>query len=267
MPTRLARVNSVKICCAQLGSVPEAPDTNLARADDAIRSAVASGADLVLFPEQYATGWDPSSTKYAEEKGGPIESAWCQMAEDHGVWIVGSQRTQSPDGIRNTALIAAPDGSVHARYAKTHLFRYAGEDQHFVPGDRLSACSCDGLMVGLAICYDLRFPELFRRYADLGVECMLVPAAWPCSRIDIFTLFLQARAVENQYYVAGVSPTGTNPIDHYCGRSAIADPLGKTLCSAGGDEACIVADVDADYVASVRRRFPFQDDARYDLKA
>ncbi len=267
MPTRLARVNSVKICCAQLGSVPEAPDTNLARADNAIRSAVASGADLVLFPEQYATGWDPASTKYAEEEGGPIESGWCRIAEKHGVWVVGSQRRQSPDGIRNTALIAAPDGSVHARYAKTHLFRYAGEDQLYVPGDRLSICSCDGLMVGLAICYDLRFPELFRRYADLGVECVLVPAAWPCSRIDIFTLFLHARAVENQYYVAGVSPTGRNPVDHYCGRSAIVDPLGKTLSSAGGDEACIVAEVDADYVSSVRRRFPFQDDARYDLKA
>ncbi len=260
-------MNSVKICCAQLGSILEAPDTNLAVADDAVRSAVASGADLVLFPEQYATGWDPSSTKHAEEDGGPIESAWCRIAEEHGVWVVGSQRTHSSEGFTNTALIAAPDGSVHARYAKTHLFRYAGEDQQYIPGDRLSVCSCDGLVVGLAICYDLRFPKLFRRYADLGVECMLVPAAWPCSRIDIFTLFLHARAVENQYYVAGVSPTGTNPIDQYCGRSAIVDPLGKTLCSAGEGEVCIRADVDADYVAKVRRRFPFHDDARYDLLA
>lgn len=255
----------MKICCAQLGSVPEAPDTNLARADDAIRSVVASGADLVLFPEQYATGWDPASTRYAEEEGGPIERAWCRIAEKHGVWIVGSQRTHSSEGFQNTALIAAPDGSVHTRYAKTHLFRYAGEDRLYVPGDRLPVCSCDGLMVGLAICYDLRFPELFRRYADLGVECMLVQAAWPCSRIDLFNLFLYARAVENQYYVAGVSPTGTNPIDHYCGRSVIVDPLGKTLCSAGGDEACIIADVDAECVGSIRGRFPFRDDARSDL--
>jgi predicted amidohydrolase len=267
MPFRPARVNDVKICCAQIASVFGKPDANLARADEVVRRAEASGADLVLFPEQFATGWDPASTTYAEEESGPVERAWCRIAEEHGVWVVGSQRTQSPDGVRNTALITAPDGSVHARYAKTHLFRYAGEDQQYVPGDRLSVCSCDGLMVGLAICYDLRFPELFRRYADLGVECMLVQAAWPCSRIDIFTLFLHARAVENQYYVAGASPTGTNPVDHYCGRSAIVDPLGKTLCSAGDEEISVMAEVDAGYVASVRRRFPFRDDARYDLPA
>lgn len=262
---RPARVNDVKICCAQLGSISEAPDANLQRADEVVRRAVASGADLVLFPELFATGWDPASTNFAEEEDGPIERAWCRIAEEHGVWVVGSQRTQSPDGVRNTAFITAPDGSVHARYAKTHLFGYADEDQQYIPGDRLPVCSCDGLVVGLAICYDLRFPELFRRYADLGVECMLVPAAWPCSRIDIFTLFLHARAVENQYYVAGVSPSGTNAVDHYCGRSAIVDPLGTTLTSAGEGEECIVAEVDPDYVRSVRRRFPFQDDARYDL--
>ena len=265
MRNRPAKVNSLKICCAQLETALGAPDANLARADASVGRAVALGSDLVLFPEQFATGWDPASTKYAEDEGGPIESAWCRMAEEHGVWIAGSQRTQSPDGIRNTALISAPDGSVHARYAKTHLFRYAGEDQHYISGDSLSVCSCDGLLVGLAICYDLRFPELFRRYADLGVECMLVPAAWPCSRIDIFTLFLHARAVENQYYVAGVSPTGTDAVDRYCGRSAIVDPLGKTLSSAGEGEECITAEVDADYVESVRGRFPFRDDARSDL--
>ncbi|MCP1663088.1 MAG: carbon-nitrogen hydrolase family protein [Methanocalculus sp. MSAO_Arc1] len=255
----------MNICCAQVQSVFQDPEASLAAADGTISQAVDRGSDLIIFPEQFATGWDPQSTAFAEEEGGPIERAWCRMAEEHGVWIAGSQRTRSAAGINNTALLAAPNGSVHARYAKTHLFRFAKEDMHYTAGDRLSVCSCDGLTVGLAICYDLRFPELFRRYADLGVDCMLVQAAWPCSRIDVFTLFLHARAVENQYYVAGASAVGTNQVDQYCGRSAIVDPLGKTLCSAGEEETCIIAQVDAGYVDSVRKRFPFHEDARYDL--
>ena len=255
----------MEICCAQLASVFEDPDAGLAKAGEAVQEAVGLGADLVIFPEQFSTGWDPGSTLFAEAEDGPIASGWSRIADEHGAWIVGSHREMSRLGVRNTALLVAPDGSIHARYAKIHLFSPGGEDQLYVPGDDLVVTTCAGVKIGFAICYDLRFPGLFRRYADVGAECMIVPAAWPCSRLKHFNLFVRARAVENQLFVAGVCTTGTTSVDHYCGGSCIVDPTGEVLCRGGEGEALISAPVDPDMVHRCRSLFPVQKDARYDL--
>ncbi|MDO8842586.1 nitrilase-related carbon-nitrogen hydrolase [Methanocalculus sp.] len=255
----------MEICCAQLASVFEDPDAGLKKANKAVQAAVELGADLIIFPEQFPTGWDPSSSLFAEGEDGPIARRWCRIGEEHGAWIVGSHREVGKSGIKNTALLISPDGSIHARYAKMHLFSPGGENLVYRPGDDLVVGTCAGVSIGLAICYDLRFPELFRRYADRGVECIVVPAAWPCSRLNHFDLFIRARAVENQFFVAGVCTTGITPIDRYCGGSLIVDPTGETLCRGGEDEALISAPIDPNLVHRSRSLFPVQKDARRDL--
>jgi predicted amidohydrolase len=255
----------MEICSAQLASVFENPDASLKKADEAVQEAVRSGADLIIFPEQFPTGWDPASSLFAEGEDGPIARRWCRIGEEHGAWIVGSHREVSGAGLKNTALLIGPDGSIHARYAKVHLFSPGGEDCRYLPGDDLVVTSCAGLSIGLAICYDLRFPELFRRYADAGVDCMIIPAAWPCSRLNHFDLFIRARAVENQFFVAGVNTTGVTSVDQYCGGSLLVDPTGDILCRGGEGEALIPAPIDRDLVQRTRRLFPVQKDTRRDL--
>ncbi|MCQ1539358.1 carbon-nitrogen family hydrolase [Methanocalculus taiwanensis] len=254
------------ICCAQLGSVFEKPAANLARAEDAVKKAVAYGSDLIVFPEQYPTGWDPASSLSAEGREGPIAMEWCRIAEEYGAWIVGSHREQYGEKLLNTALLIGHDGVIHARYSKLHLFSPSGEDRLYSKGDAPVVFSCHGVSIGLAICYDLRFPELFRRYADVGAECIIVPAAWPCSRLKHFNLFLQSRAIENQFYVAGICSTGRTPVDHYCGGSMIVDPRGEILCRAGEDEALISAVIDPAVVHESRRLFPILKDRRQDIR-
>lgn len=255
----------MEICCAQIASVFEEPDTSLAKAENAVQIAVESGADLVVFPEQFPTGWDPVSTLFSEGPDGPIARQWCRIACEYGAWIVGSHREEDRSGMRNSAFLVAPDGMIKARYAKLHLFSHDGEDQVYIAGDDLVTFSCSGVEIGLAICYDLRFPELFRRYAEKGAECMVVPAAWPCRRLNHFHLFVRARAVENQFFVAGVCTTGSNPVDQYCGGSLVVGPDGEILCKAGEEESLISATIDTDMLKRYRRQFPVQKDIRHDL--
>lgn len=257
--------NKMNICCAQLGSVFEKPAASLARAEDAVQKAVAYGSDLIVFPEQFPTGWDPASSLSAEGREGPIAREWCRIAEEYGAWIVGSHRERSGESLRNTALLIGADGQVHARYSKLHLFSPSGENRLYSMGEAPVISSCHGISIGLAICYDLRFPELFRRYADEGAECIIVPAAWPCSRLKHFGLFLQSRAVENQFFIAGVCTTGTTPVDRYCGGSMIIDPMGEILCRAGENEALISAVIDPAVVHECRALFPVQKDRRRDI--
>jgi len=255
----------MEICCAQLSSVREDPDASLAKADDAVSEAVCRGADLIVFPEQFPTGWDPMSVLHAEGDDGPIISGWRRIAEEYGAWIAGSHRERSEKGIRNATLLIDPDGHLQARYAKIHLFTPGGEGEQYTAGDEFVVRDVAGIRVGCAICYDLRFPELFRRYADLGAECMVVPAAWPCSRLDHFHLFARARAVENQFYLAAVCTTGRTPVDDYCGGSCIVDPAGEVISRAGEGESLISAPISSDQIRQVRDAFPVQRDVRRDL--
>jgi len=255
----------MEVCLAQLASVIDDPDASLQKADDAVSEAVCRGADLIVFPEQFATGWDPGSIRHAEGDDGPIISGWRRIAEEYGAWIAGSHREVSDGGVRNTTLLIDPDGTLKGRYAKIHLFTPGGEGEQYTAGDTFVICDVAGIRVGCAICYDLRFPELFRRYADRGAECMIVPAAWPCSRLDHFHLFARARAVENQFYLAAVCATGRTPVDTYCGGSCIVDPTGEVISRAGDGEALISAPISSDQIQQVREAFPMQRDLRRDI--
>jgi len=228
--------------------------------------AAGAGASLICFPEQFVIGWSPDVSPGAGEPlDGPLAKAFGRIAERCGIAVAGSI-IQSSGGCRpkNTVVVLGADGELMASYAKIHLFSPDGEDRAYEAGDRIDTFILDGMVFGLAVCYDLRFPELFRIYALAGAECVLVPAAWPSSRLSHWETLLPARALENRYYVAGVNTAGM-PGGAYSGGSLAADPDGAIIGRCGAGERLIVVEVDPAAVHVARSRLPSLSDRRSDL--
>lgn len=245
------------ICCIQTAPVWGLPHENLKRAGILIRRAAEAGAELVCLPEQFATGWSPAPPWEPESSDGRTVQTLAKFARECSVAVVGSFLEKHDPRPRNTAVAITPDGRIAGMYSKIHLFSPQGEDRSLAPGRRITVTELCGIRIGLAICYDLRFPSLFRNCAAEGAELMLVQAAWPCSRMEHWEVFIRARALENQFFVAGVNCTGTTPVDHYCGGSMVADPDGRIAARAGSGEELLVCRIEADRVLSAREQLPF----------
>jgi predicted amidohydrolase len=142
------------------------------------------------------------------------------------------------------------NGRILTTYAKIHPFSPAHEDAHYLAGNDVGIFSLAGVSFGIAICYDLRFPALFRIYALKGVHCVLVPAAWPAPRRHHWELLIRSRALDNRIYIAGINTTGTNPVDSYHGGSMAADPDGNVIMQAGEKEGTYVFSIDPENVLS-----------------
>ena len=255
----------MRVACAQMAVAWEDPAVNLARARLLAGSAREQGADLVVFPEQFVTGWSPHSTRFAEDPDGRTVSALRQVARDHSLFLVGAYVERHEPRPLNTSVAIDPRGEVVASFSKIHPFSPGGEDEHYDRGDHLSTFSACGVRFGIAICYDLRFAPVFRAYAVQGVHCVLVPSAWPCSRTRSWEILIQARALDNQFYVIGCNPTGTTPVDRYCGHSLSADPVGAVLGRGGEGEELVMTDVDPAKVEAARARVAVERDRRPDL--
>lgn len=255
----------IRICSAQIASVWDAPDKTLEKIGLFVHHAATSGAALISFPEQFATGWDPYSGSHIQESDGTIVSALREMAKENGIGILGSFRRKGETHPENTAIAISSDGAILATYAKIHLFSHGGEDACFSPGSDLGIFTLGPLTCGIAICYDLRFPELFRLYAQRGVQVVFIPAAWPESRMKHWELFITARACENQMYVSGINTTGRTPVDTYAGGSLTADPQGSIVSRANETEQLLFCDLDPGIVTRTRADFPVVRDCREDL--
>lgn len=255
----------MKCCSAQIASCWEDPAATLDKIRPCISNASERGSHLIAFPEQFATGWDPCSRMHIEDISGTIVSTLTDFARDYSIAILGSYRQAAHPLPKNTALVIFPDGSIRASYAKIHPFAPAGEERCYASGSEIAVFGIAGVRLGLAICYDLRFPDLFRIYADHGVHGVIVPSAWPKSRLRHWELFIRARAAENQMYVVGINTTGDNPVDTYAGCSMTAGPDGSVISRAGEDETLLCSDLDASVVDTARARFPVHKDRRLDL--
>ena len=258
----------VRICSAQVSGMWEEPEQTLEKARLLVQHAAASGAALICFPEQFATGWDPQPRKNIQNSDGIIVSTLRRYAQESKIGILGSFRQANDPLPKNTAVAIGSNGTILATYAKMHLFSAGHEDRGSSPGEELGIFSIGALTCGIAICYDLRFPELFRLYAKKGVHVVLVPSAWPAVRRRHWELFIQARALENQIYVAGINTTGTTPVDSYSGDSMTADPQGAVISRAGDAEQLLFSDIDPAAVTAARLRMPVENDRKeqlYDL--
>jgi predicted amidohydrolase len=257
----------MRCCSAQIAGVWESPAQTLEDAERFFFEAARAGAALISFPEQFATGWNPASDKNSEDITGPTVTGLRRLAEKYSIAVVGSFRESFLPQPRNTSIAIGNDGEILATYAKIHLFTPGKEDLAFTPGAGLATFTLEGIHFGLAICYDLRFPELFRLYRRKGVHAVIVPAAWPKSRLRYWELFIQSRAAENQMYVAGVNTTGTNPVDRYAGASMTADPHGTIIARAGEGNELLYYEIDPLVAECARRDFPVENDRKDALYA
>jgi predicted amidohydrolase len=227
-------------------------------AEEAVLRAVSADAELVVFSEQYATGWRVNGCISEKVTGTEVKEQWLSLAREHGVAVVGSYMRELPHGLpQNAMLVAGPDGEVITEYAKIHLFAPGGEKKRYTPGDMPVSFSYKGVTFGCAICFDLLFPELFRDYLRSGCECMLVQAAWPAARVADWELLLRVRALENRGYVVAAGCLGYDSISEteYSGRGVVCDPEGRIVADAGGFVGGCCAEVDGEAVRELRERW------------
>jgi len=246
----------VTIAMAQVKPVWENPGATLDRVIPLIGQASANGADLICFPEQFATGWDPRSSDNAETGGGTIVSVLAEAAKKHTITILGSFRLLEEGSLFNAAAAIGSDGEVLGIYKKMHLFSPDAEDLAYHPGDDIAMFTVRDMEFGIAICYDLRFSSLFHIYAGAGADGVIVPAAWPASRMDAWELFIRSHALEDQMFIVGVNTTGVTPVGDYQGGSMAAGPHGEVLVRAGPGEGLTFATLDPVLVEEARRAIP-----------
>lgn len=248
--------SSMRVCCIQSVQSWNNSEGMFSLAREALSHAVANEAELVVFCEQYATGWnvDVACLSNAED----VRDQWLSLAREYEVAIAGSYMRPLPSARpENVMLVCGPSGGVLAEYAKIHLFTPGGEDRKFSPGSSPVTFEYRGIRFGCAICFDLRFPELFREYLHLGCSCVLVQGVWPAGRVSDWELLLRARALENRMYVAGAGCLGFEEISgtDYSGRSMFCDPEGRVVSDAGVFAGECWCDIDADVVRSWRTRW------------
>ncbi|MFC9926848.1 carbon-nitrogen family hydrolase [Streptomyces sp. NPDC127190] len=220
-----------------------------------------AGADLVVLPELWTTGAFAFEEfgREAEPLEGPTYEAMAKAASDAGVWLhAGSVPELDARGtLYNTSLVFSPTGELAAAYRKIHRFGFdKGEAVLMGAGRDLVTVRLPETTVGLATCYDLRFPELFRGLVDAGAELLVLPAGWPERRRAHWTLLAQARAVENQAFVLACGTAGTHAGVPQAGHSIVVDPWGEVLAEAGHDEEVLTVDLDTAKVAATREQFP-----------
>jgi predicted amidohydrolase len=215
---------------------------------------------LVALPEMFATGF--SMNPIADEYGGPVEQFLGATAREFGIWLVAGAAMRNRSGqARNKALVFSPAGELTAYYAKMRPFAPGGEKLHYVAGNKPTHFRCGEWTVSPFVCYDLRFPEIFREAtAAWRPELFVVIANWPEKRILHWVRLLQARAIENQAYVLGVNRVGSDPHYAYPGRSIIVDPQGEILADAEGGECAVSAKLDLTNLRKYREGLPFLDD-------
>ena len=242
------------------------PDMSLDRAARIVTESAASGARLVVLPEMCTSGFTMDVDDFAEPLAGERVARLSQMARSGNVWLIAGVPTRDADSTdcaaRNSALVFAPTGTLAAVYHKQRLFAYAGEQRSYRAGDESVVIDVEGMRVSPFICYDLRFPELFRRVASRA-DLIVVIASWPATRRGHWDVLLRARAIENQCYVIGVNRTGDGGSIAYDGGSAAYDPWGVSLehtadPAVGGIATVIVSALE---VERIRAAYPFLADA------
>jgi len=258
----------MRAAAVQLNSTADF-DRNLERADRFTRAAAGDGAQLVVLPEKWsALGHGAALQAGAQPLDGPA-IAWARaLARELGIDLVAgsiSERAAGEARLRNTSVHVGPDGEIRAAYRKVHMFDVVvegtvyRESEHEEAGDELVVSSAaGGVELGLSICYDIRFPELYRILAIRGARVFAVPAAFtvPTTR-DHWEVLLRARAIEDQAFVVAANQIGEHePGLRSGGRSMIVDPWGLVLARAADSEGHICADLDLDAQARMRRELP-----------
>lgn len=231
--------------------------------------AAARGSDLVLYPELWSTGYDlENSTRHAAPQTAGMFARMSSLAAEYKIACGGTLLEAIEHNVKNTFALYDQTGWQAALYRKIHLFQLMDEPRWLTAGNKLvlTEMAFSGrpqpVRIGLAICYDLRFPEIFRAYALQGAELILLPAEWPAARRAHWHTLLQARAIENQFFIAAVNRTGSSRGEAFAGESLIVDPWGNLVARGGESDELISARINLEAVAQVRQAIPVFADRR-----
>src|SRR5881392_529893 len=249
----------MKIAVAQISCSLGDSEANLAKVHDLSRTAKDVGAELIVFPEMTDTGYSMSVIqKYAGHWKNGFVPGLEEIASELSIAIVSGVSERDGSSIYNSQVLVDAKGDVLAKYRKTHLYAVAPVEEQtcFAQGDAFATFVLGGLHFGFSICYDLRFPEMYRKMAtEQKVGAFIVSSAWPFPRVEHWCVLAQARAIENQSYVIASNRVGKDDDLWFCGSSAIIDPRGVVIAAASADrEELIHADMSQELILSVRSR-------------
>ena len=256
----------MKVSVIQMNMRSLESKANFDRAEALVRRAVGeNGPDVVVLPETWNTGFMPAGDLAAacDENAKAVRTRFSPLARELNVNIVAGSVSNNRGGhIYNTACVFDRAGACIAEYDKTHPFTPMGEHEIYTPGDHLVTFTLDGVRCGLLICYEVRFPELWRTLALRGAQVMFLPAQWTAARQYHWETLTAARAIENQLFVVSCNACGERDGTLYGGFSRIIDPLGAVLAQGGGEEEIVTADLDLSSIAPLRARVPVLHDRR-----
>ncbi len=266
----------MKIALIQLAyGDAETPADRLARVAGLVREQ--QGHDLVVLPELWSAGaFDYRRWPQREHQvDGATTAALSEVAREIGAVVHTGSIVERPPGeagpegkgLWNTSVIVGPDGSICASYRKIHRFGFgSGEPKLMEAGEDVVVTTlpapAESLKVGVSTCYDLRFPELYRRQVEQGAEMFVLASAWPAARVSAWRTLLRARAIENQCFVVACNTAGTHADTEMGGCSAVIDPFGEVIAEGGRTEEVVSAEIDPTAVAQWRSRFPVLTDRR-----
>src|SRR5215475_13679895 len=260
----------MRVSVAQISCSLSDPEANLSKVRDFSRRAKEAGAELIVFPEMTDTGYSMSVIqKHADDWNSGFVPGLREIASKLSLAIVSGVSERDGPSIYNSQVLVDAKGDIVAKYRKTHLYAVAPveEQTYFAAGDAFASFALGDLRFGFSICYDLRFPEMYRKLVtDQNVGALLISSAWPFPRVEHWRVLAHARAIENQAYVIASNRVGKDDGLWFCGNSAIIDPRGVVIAAASADrEELIHADLSQDLVASVRQRVQSLGHRRQDL--
>jgi len=261
-------MTQVTIAVGQMDVRKGNPRVNWTKMQEMTARAKAQGAHIVVFPELWDAGFDLEKAKeFASPLNAGLFAQVVALSKQHTIFITGSMLEKRGLGICNCAPIIAPTGGIMGAYRKIHLFPLMQEDLYLTAGEAPLNIALPWGLTGMAICYDLRFPELFRRYALEGSKLVIIPCEWPEPRLEHFRTLLRARAIENGMYVVAVNRVGVDTDENgketrYFGHSCVIDPWGNIVFEAGSVEGVFSATIDLTLVDAARKQIPVLDNRR-----
>ena len=241
----------------------ENPEENFRRVAPLAQRAAAQGAEIIALPEMFATGFSMRAEAMAVHAD-IIHDFIADLARRHGVWVIAGYAERGEERPANSCSMIAPDGREVLHYRKIHSFSLAGEPDHFEAGEGLHTVEIGGIRLTPLICYDLRFPELFR-VAATTTDLFVVIANWPERRAHAWRTLLAARAIDDQAWILGVNRIGEVDGCDHCGDTSLLDPWGRVVATLADETGIVSGEIDPAVVRSARERFLFLADRRPDL--
>lgn len=258
---------TIKISLAQMNVQFGDPRANFETAARMTEEAQRLGSRMIVFPELWSTGYDLTRAgQYASSLTSGLFADLSALAARAGIHILGSNLSLLAENkFGNTLTVFSPEGTLLADYSKIHLFRLMDEEKYLTAGDQPVLVDLPFARAGLAVCYDLRFPELFRGYALAGADMVFLPSEWPRPRLSHWQTLTRARAIENQIFMVAVNRVGLDSSNEFFGHSLAVDPWGEVLAEGGEGEELLTVELNPLKVQEARRAIPVLQDRRPDV--